>query len=55
VTEASSRVVALEGEAFFVGIAEVLERALRNSRGKDHKAVAIAQAMRRRGRGASRS
>ncbi len=54
VTEAPVRAVAMEGRAFFDGIAEALERAVRAERGKDHKAVAVAQAMRRGGRGIER-
>ena len=55
VTEAPVRAVAKDGQAFFDGIAEALERAVRAVRGKDRKAVAIAQAMRQGGRGRERS
>ena len=55
VTEAPVRAVAKDAEGFFNGIADALERAVRAVRGKDRKAVAIAQAMRQGGRGRERS
>jgi hypothetical protein len=55
VTEAPVRAVAKEAEAFFGGIADALERAVRTMRSNDRKAVAVAQAMRQGGRGRDRS